>query len=64
MAHGLAHQHFRSNEEVKKWIDSWIASKDTSFLLTKVKQEQQRIVPLPLIFSVRFSRLYFSDSLD
>ena len=28
LAHGLAHQHFRSYEEVKKWIDSWIASKD------------------------------------
>ena len=27
MAHGLAHQHFRSVEEVKQWIDSWIASK-------------------------------------
>ena len=27
MAHSLAHQHFRSYEEVKKWIDSWIASK-------------------------------------
>ena len=31
MAHGLAHQHFRSHEEVKKWIESWIASKDASF---------------------------------
>ena len=31
MAHGQAHQHFRSYEEVKKWIDSWIASKDASF---------------------------------
>ena len=25
MAHGLAHQHFRSYEEVKKCIDSWTA---------------------------------------
>ena len=25
MAHGLAHRHFRSYEQVKKWIDSWIA---------------------------------------
>ena len=31
MAHGLTHQHFRSYEEVKKWIDLWIASKDASF---------------------------------
>ncbi|GFU61703.1 mariner Mos1 transposase [Trichonephila clavipes] len=31
MAHGLADQHFRSYEEVKNWIDSWITSKDESF---------------------------------
>ncbi|KAG5324358.1 MOS1T transposase, partial [Pseudoatta argentina] len=28
MAHGLADQHFRSYEEIKNWIDSWIASKE------------------------------------
>jgi len=27
MAHGLADQHFRSYEEVKNWIDSWIAKR-------------------------------------
>ncbi|GBP35090.1 Mariner Mos1 transposase [Eumeta japonica] len=32
MAYGLADQHFHSYEEVKKWIDSWIASKDMSFI--------------------------------
>jgi len=31
MAHGLADQHFRSYEEVKNWIDSWITSKDDQF---------------------------------
>ena len=31
IAHGLAHQNLRSYEKVKKWIDSWIASKDASF---------------------------------
>jgi len=31
MAYGLADQHFRSYEEVKNWIDSWIASKDDQF---------------------------------
>ena len=31
VAHGLAHQHFRFDEEVKQWIDSWIASKSASF---------------------------------
>nr|CDS26405.2 Mariner Mos1 transposase [Hymenolepis microstoma] len=31
MAHGLAHQHCSSYEEVKNWIDSWILSKDEKF---------------------------------
>ena len=31
MAHGLADQRFHSYEEAKKWIDSWMASKDMSF---------------------------------
>ena len=30
MAHGLAPQHIRSYEEVKKWIDWWTTSKDAS----------------------------------
>ncbi|GBP07750.1 Mariner Mos1 transposase [Eumeta japonica] len=28
IAHGLADQRFHSYEEAKKWINSWIASKD------------------------------------
>ena len=31
MAHGLADQQFRSYEDIKKWLDSWIASKDEHF---------------------------------
>jgi len=31
MAHGLANQHLRSYEEVKNWIETWIASKDKQF---------------------------------
>ncbi|XP_015189841.1 PREDICTED: uncharacterized protein LOC107073667, partial [Polistes dominula] len=31
IAHGLADQRFHSYEETKKWVDSWIASKDMSF---------------------------------
>ena len=30
-AHGLAHQHFRSYKEVKKWIDLWVASENALF---------------------------------
>ena len=28
MAHGLDDQQFRSHEDIEKWLDSWIASKD------------------------------------
>jgi len=35
MAHSLADQHFRSYEEVKNWIDSWIASKDDQIFSTR-----------------------------
>lgn len=31
MTHGLAEQRFTSYEDTKKWVDSWIASKDESF---------------------------------
>ena len=42
MAHGLAHQHFRSYEEVKKCIASWIASKDASFFWDGIWQLPER----------------------
>ena len=38
MAHGLAHQHFRSYEKFKKWISSWIASKDALFFRDGIQQ--------------------------
>jgi len=31
MAHGLAEQHFHSYEDVKKWVDAWVASKEVTF---------------------------------
>ena len=31
IAHDLADQQFRSYEGIKKWLDSWIASKDEHF---------------------------------
>lgn len=31
MQHGLAGTRFRNAEEVRKWIDDWIAAKPTSF---------------------------------
>ena len=38
MAHDLVHQHFRSNEKIKKWNDSWITSKDASFFRDGIRQ--------------------------
>ncbi|EFN78253.1 Histone-lysine N-methyltransferase SETMAR, partial [Harpegnathos saltator] len=31
MAHGLSDQHFINYEEIQKWLNEWIASKDESF---------------------------------
>ena len=31
MAYGLADQQLRSYKDIKKWLDSWIASKDEHF---------------------------------
>ena len=42
MAHGLTHQHFHSYEEVKEWIDSWIASKGVSFFRDRIRQQTKR----------------------
>ena len=42
MADGLAHQHFRTYEEVKKWIDSWIALKDAPFFRDGIRKLTER----------------------
>ena len=42
MAHDLAEQHFRSYEDVKKWIDSWIASKDEKFFRRGIRTLPER----------------------
>lgn len=42
MQHGLADQHFRNYDEVKKWIDSWIAAKPASFFREGIRQLPQR----------------------
>lgn len=38
MQHGLADQHFSNFEEVKKWIDSWIAAKPTEFFRKGIRE--------------------------
>ena len=42
MAHRLAHRHFSSYEEIKKWIDSWTASKDASFFRDSIRKLAER----------------------
>jgi len=37
MTHDLSEQHFLSYEEVKNWIDSWIASKDDQFFRRRIR---------------------------
>jgi len=42
MAHNLAEQHFHSYEDAKKWVDSWIASKDLSFFRRGIQMLPER----------------------
>ena len=44
MAHGLADQQFRSYEDIKKWLDSWIASKDEHFYRIRALPERWETV--------------------
>jgi len=42
MACSLADQHLGSSEEVKNWIDTWIASKDEQFLRRGIRTLPKR----------------------
>lgn len=42
MTHGLAEQHFRSHEEAKNWVDSWIDSKDEQFFQRGIRMLPER----------------------
>ena len=42
VAHGLEDKHFGSYEEVKKWIDSWIASKEEQFFRQGIRMLPER----------------------
>lgn len=42
MAHVLADQHFRTYDEVKNWIDLWIASKDDQFFRAGIRKHPER----------------------
>jgi len=34
--HGFANQRFKTYEEIKKWLDKWIVSKDEYFFYHKI----------------------------
>jgi len=40
MAYSLAEQHFRSHEDAKKEVDSWIASKEVSFFQCGIQMQK------------------------
>ena len=42
MTHDLADQHFRSYEEAKNWVGSWIESKDESFFRRGIRMLPER----------------------
>lgn len=42
MTHGLSEQHFTSYEDIKNWVDSWIASKDEAFFRRGIRMLPER----------------------
>ena len=42
MAHGLADQQFDSYEDIEKWLDSWIASKNEHFYRNSIRALPER----------------------
>ena len=49
MQHGLAGTRFRNAEEVRKWIDDWIAAKPTSFFrqgIAMLPERREKVVEI------------------
>ncbi|EFN88609.1 Histone-lysine N-methyltransferase SETMAR, partial [Harpegnathos saltator] len=42
MTHGLSDQHFNNYEEIEKWLNEWVASKDESFFRHGMQQLPDR----------------------
>jgi hypothetical protein len=42
MAHFLVHQQFHSYEDIEKWLDLWIASKDEPFYRDGIRAFPER----------------------
>ena len=42
ISHDLADQQFRSYEDIEKWLDSWIASKDEHFCRNGIRALPER----------------------
>ena len=42
MAHGVADQQFRSYEDIEKWLDSWLASKDEHLYRNDIRALPER----------------------
>ena len=43
MAHGLADKQFRSYEDIEKWLDSWIPSKEEHFYRNGIRALPERL---------------------
>jgi len=43
MTHGLSEQQFSSHEDTKKWVDSWIASRDVDFFRREIRMLPEKL---------------------
>ena len=42
MSHALTEKRFQSFEDIKKWVDSWIASKDEEFFRNGIRKSPKK----------------------
>ncbi|EGI68513.1 Mariner Mos1 transposase, partial [Acromyrmex echinatior] len=60
MAHSLSEQHFTSYEDIKNWIDNWIASKDEAFFQRGIRMLSERWEKIVASMDNIFNKMYRS----
>ena len=53
MSYALAEKRFQSFEDIKKWVHSWIASKDEEFFRNRIRKLPEKLLLLFLNASIK-----------
>ena len=54
MSYALAEKRFQSFEDIKKWVHSWIASKDEEFFRNRIRKLPEKLLLLFLNASIKW----------